>query len=166
MPVSLSYLDTLGTNSLFGRFSRLAYEVTKILMQEINMAVLHTLNEQIFANTNNAAHGTEIPANARLLFSNGQVGQRLDGSIPDSPAEQVEVIFERLRIILEAADMSFDEVIKFSVFVTNARILEDFQRIRLEKMGDNAPPATLLVVGPFPRPGIEIEIEAVAAKVD
>ena len=90
----------------------------------------------------------------------------MDGSIADSPAEQVEVIFERLRIILEAADMSFDEVIKFSVFVTNARILEDFQRIRLEKMGDNAPPATLLVVGPFPRPGIEIEIEAVAAKVD
>ena len=130
------------------------------------MAVLHTLNEQIFANTNNAAHGTEVPANARLLFSNGQVGQRLDGSIPDSPAEQVEVIFERLRIILEAADMSFDEVIKFSVFVTNARILEDFQRICLEKMGDNASPATLLVVGPFPRPGIEIEIEAVAAKVD
>ena len=44
--------------------------------------------------------------------------------------------------------------------------LRTFQRIRLEKMGDNAPPATLLVVGPFPRPGIEIEIEAVAAKVD
>ena len=130
------------------------------------MATFHTLNDQVFANTNNAAHGTEIPANARLLFSNGQVGQRLDGSIPDTPAEQVEVIFERLRIILEAADMSFNEVIKFSVFVTNARILEDFQRIRLEKMGDHAPPATLLVVGPFPRPGIEIEIEAVAAKVD
>ena len=130
------------------------------------MATFHTLNDQVFANTNNAAHGTEIPANARLLFSNGQVGQRLDGSIPDSPAEQVEVIFERLRIILEAAVMTFDEVIKFNVFVTNARILEDFQRIRLEKMGDHAPPATLLVVGPFPRSGIEIEIEAVAAKVD
>ena len=76
------------------------------------------------------------------------------------------MIFERLRIILEAAGMTFDEVIKFSVFVTNARILEDFRRIRLEKMGDHATPATLLVVGPFPRTGIEIEIEAVAAKVD
>tara|TARA_Y100000766_G_C18556970_1_gene435805 strand:- start:149 stop:376 length:228 start_codon:yes stop_codon:yes gene_type:complete len=70
VPVSLSYLDTIGTNSLFGRFSRLAREMTKILMQEINMAVLHTLNEQIFANINNAAHGAEIPANSRLLFSN------------------------------------------------------------------------------------------------
>ena len=61
-------------------------------MQEINMAALYTLNEQIFANTNNAAHGTKVPANARLLFSNGQVGQRFDGSIPDPPAEQLEVI--------------------------------------------------------------------------
>jgi len=44
--------------------------MTKILMQEINMAVLHTLNEQIFANINKAANGAEIPANSRLLFSN------------------------------------------------------------------------------------------------
>ena len=57
-------------------------------------------------------------------------------------------------------------MIKFSVFVTNVRILEDFQKICLEKIGDNAPPATLLVVGPFPRPAFEIEVGAVAAKVD
>lgn len=130
------------------------------------MATFHVLNDKICAHTNDAAHGTEIPANARLLFSNGQVGSRMDGSIPDSPAEQIDVIFERLGIILDAGNMTFDDVIKFSVFVTNARILEDFQRIRMEKMGDHVPPATLLVVGPFPRPGIEVEIEAIAAKVD
>ena len=99
-----------------------------MLRQEIYMAVLHTRNEQIFANTNNAAHGTEIPDNARLLVSNGQVGQRLDGSIPDSPPEQVEVIFERLRIIIEAADMSFDEVIKFSVSSPTRRFSRTFRK--------------------------------------
>jgi enamine deaminase RidA (YjgF/YER057c/UK114 family) len=31
-------------------------------------------------------------------------------------------------------------------------------------MGDRNPPATLLVVKSFPRPGVEIEIETVAAK--
>ena len=87
------------------------------------MAMFHVLNDQICAHANNAAHGSKISANARLLFSNGQFGSRLDGSIPGSPAEQVEVIFERLRIILEAASMTFDDVIKFSVFLTNARIL-------------------------------------------
>ena len=33
-------------------------------------------------------------------------------------------------------------------------------------MGDHNPPTVLLVVGPFPRPGVQIEIEVVAAKVD
>lgn len=130
------------------------------------MPIFHTLNDRIRAHTNNAAHGTEIPANARLLFCNGQVGARLDGTIPEDPAAQIGIIFERIHVILGAAHMDLGDVVKFSVYVTNAKILDDFQRIRAEIMGDHAPPATLLVVGPFPRPGIEIEIEAVAAKVD
>jgi enamine deaminase RidA (YjgF/YER057c/UK114 family) len=32
-------------------------------------------------------------------------------------------------------------------------------------MKDHNPAATMLVVGPFPRPGVEAEVEAVAAKV-
>jgi hypothetical protein len=31
-------------------------------------------------------------------------------------------------------------------------------------MGDHNPPATLLVVKGFPRPGVEVEVETVAAK--
>jgi enamine deaminase RidA (YjgF/YER057c/UK114 family) len=33
-------------------------------------------------------------------------------------------------------------------------------------MGDHNPPATLLVVNKFPRPGVEVEIETIAAKAD
>jgi enamine deaminase RidA (YjgF/YER057c/UK114 family) len=31
-------------------------------------------------------------------------------------------------------------------------------------MVNHNPPAVILVVGPFPRPGVEVEIEAIAAK--
>ena len=31
-------------------------------------------------------------------------------------------------------------------------------------MGDHNPPAILLIVASFPRPGVEVEIEAIAAK--
>lgn len=130
------------------------------------MLTIHTLNDQICAHRGNAGHATEVPPNARLLFCNGQVGARLDGTVPDSPAGQVRVIFERIQIILEAAGMTFRDVVKFSVYVTDKAILDDYIEVRRAFLGENNPPATFLVVGPFPRPGIEVEIETVAAKAD
>ena len=128
------------------------------------MLTAHTLNDRIRAHTNNAAHGMEVPPNARLLFCNGQVGARLDGTVPADPAGQIEVIFDRIRTILAAANMTFGNVVKFTVYVTDKSILDDYFRISARIMGDHRPPATLLVVNKFPRPGVEVEIETVAAK--
>jgi len=60
--------------------------------------------------------------------------------------------------------MTFADVVKFTVYVTAKPILDDYFRVRGRFMGDHNPPATLLVVQAFPRPGVEVEIEAVAAK--
>jgi enamine deaminase RidA (YjgF/YER057c/UK114 family) len=130
------------------------------------MLTTHTLNDQIRAHSSNAAHGTEIPAGARILFCNGQVGARLDGTVPPSTHDQIEVIFERIGIILAASRMTFRDVVKLSVYVTDEAILGDYFGVRARLMGDHSPPATLLVVRKFPRPGVEVEIEAIAAKAD
>ena len=129
------------------------------------MLTAHTLNERIRAHSNNAAHGMEVPANARLLFCNGQVGARLDGTVPEDLQEQIEVIFERIGIILAAANMTFENVVKLTVYVTDKSILDDYFRVSRRIMGSHNPPATLLVVNKFPRAGVEVEIEAIAAKV-
>jgi enamine deaminase RidA (YjgF/YER057c/UK114 family) len=128
------------------------------------MLTAHTLNDRICAHSNNAAHGMEIPPNARILFCNGQVGARLDGTVPEDPLEQIEVIFERIGKILAASNMTFDDVVKFTVYVTDKSILDDYLRVRGRIMGDHNPPATLLIVGTFPRSGVEVEIETIAAK--
>jgi 2-iminobutanoate/2-iminopropanoate deaminase len=130
------------------------------------MLTVHMLNDRICAHSNNAAHATEIPPNARILICNGQVGARPDGTVPENPREQIEVIFERIRIILAASNMTFDNVAKFTVYVTDKSILDDYLRIRGRIMGDHNPPATLLVVNTFPRSGVQVEIEATAAKID
>ena len=130
------------------------------------MSTTHTLNDRICAHSNNAAHATEVPRNARLLFCNGQVGARLDGTVPEDPREQIEVIFERIRLILAASNMTFDDIVKFTVYVTDKSILDGYLRIRARIMGEHNPPATLLIVNKFPRSGVEVEIEAVAAKAD
>ena len=76
------------------------------------------------------------------------------------------MIFERIRLILAASNMTFKDVVKFTVYVTDKPILDDYFRIRGRVMGDHNPPATLLVVKKFPRSGVEVEIETIAAKVD
>ena len=128
------------------------------------MLTAHILNDRICPHSTNAAHGMEVPPNARILFCNGQVGARLDGTVPADPREQIEVIFERIRIILAASNMTFADVVKFTVYVADKSILDDYFRIRARTMGEHNPPATLLIVNNFPRPGVKIEIETVAAK--
>lgn len=128
------------------------------------MLTAHTLNDRICAHSSNAAHAMEVPPNARLLFCNGQVGARLDGSVPEDPLEQIGVIFERIRTILAASNMTFEDVVKFTVYVTDKSILDHYFQVRGRVMGDHNPPATLLVVKTFPRPGVEAEIETIAAK--
>lgn len=130
------------------------------------MLTVHTLNDQVCAHSHNAAHGVEVPRNARMLFCNGQVGARLDGTVPEAPLEQVEVIFERIRTILTASKMTFGDVVKLTVYVTDKSILDDYFRVRARHMGDHNPPATLLIVGAFPRLGVVVEVETIAAKAD
>ncbi len=130
------------------------------------MLTAYTLNDRICAHSNDAAHAMEVPPNARILFCNGQVGARLDGTVPENPLEQIEVIFERIRTILAASNMTFADVVKFTVYVTDKSILDDYLRVRGPIMGHHNPPATFLVVNKFPRPGVEVEIEAIAAKAD
>lgn len=128
------------------------------------MLTAYTLNDRICAHSNNAAHAMEVPPNARILFCNGQVGARLDGTVPEDPLAQVEVIFERIGTILAASRMTFENVVKFTVYVTDKSILDDYLRVRGRVMGGHNPPATLLIVTKFPRPGVVVEIETIAAK--
>ena len=128
------------------------------------MLTAYTLNERIRAHSHNAAHAMEIPPNARILVCNGQVGVHPDGTVPEDPLKQVGVIFERIGTILSASSMSFDDVVKFTVYVTDKSILEAYFAVRRRIMGDHNPPATLLIVASFPRPGVQVEIETIAAK--
>ncbi|MAF95130.1 MAG: enamine deaminase RidA [Rhodospirillaceae bacterium] len=129
------------------------------------MLKVHVL-DQLHHHRSNVAHGVQVPAGARLLFTNGQVGTKPDGSTPEATAEQVEVIFERLKAVLKAADMTFNDIVRFDVYVTDRADIDPFAEVRDRVMGDHKPGATLLVVNGLARPELKIEIEAVAAKVD
>ena len=129
------------------------------------MLKVHVLDE-IRPHSSNVAHGVEVPAGARLLFTNGQVGTRLDGTTPESVESQIEIVFERLGSVLKGSNMDFSDVVRFDVYLTDRADLPTFVSVRDRVMGGHKPGATLLIVAGLARPEVKIEIEAVAAKVD
>ena len=120
----------------------------------------------LYRHSSNVAHGVEVPAGARLLFTNGQVGTKPDGSTPGTTAEQAEVVFDRLNSVLAAANMTFADVVRFTAFLTDQNDVRTFVEARDRVMGDHKPGAIILIVRGLARPELKIEIEAIAAKVD
>ena len=129
------------------------------------MLKVHVLDD-LYHHSSNVAHGVEIPAGARMLFTNGQVGTEPNGTTPETTADQLEVIFGRLRAVLDAAGMALKDVVRFDVYLTDQADVKTFVEVRDRFMGDHKPGATLLVIKGLARPELKIEVVAVAAKVD
>ena len=129
------------------------------------MLKVHILDE-LYHHSSNVAHGVEVPAGARLLFTNGQVGTKRDGTTPKTTAEQAEVVFARVEAVLAAANMVLSDIVRLTVFLTDQEDVGTFVKARDRVMGDHKPGAIILVVKALARPELKIEIEAIAARVD
>ncbi len=60
------------------------------------MLKVHVL-DALYHHSSNVAHAVEVPAGARLMFTNGQVGTTADGATPEATADQAEVMRGRRR---------------------------------------------------------------------
>ena len=110
-------------------------------------------------------HGMEVPPNARLLFIAGQTPGRMDGSIPTTFEEQVEVVWQRIGAILAEAGMDYSNLVKVQTFVTKPEYLPKTSAARKRILGENKPTATLMCITSLATPEYMVEIEAIAAKV-
>jgi len=129
------------------------------------MLKLHVL-DTIYPHSRNAAHAVEIPPGARMLFTNGQTGTKPNGVTPQSTEDQAAVVFERLQTILQAANMTLRDIVRLNTYLTDGEDIQTFLDVRDRIMGDHKPAVTFFIVKALARPELNIEIEAVAAKVD
>lgn len=111
------------------------------------------------------AHGVEIPAGWRILRTSGQLGISLDDEIPNSALDQARICFDSIRLILQAAEMSPNDVAHISGFVTDRAFMGDYMQARDAFMADvpRPPASTLLIVSGFTRPEFKVEVEVMAA---
>ena len=112
------------------------------------------------------SHVVEAPA-SRIVYVSGQVPLDAEGRLVgegDFDA-QVRRVFENLALALEAAEVTWGDVVKLTYFVTDMSGIASLRAIRDEYVDTQHPPASTLVgVSRLFRDDVLVEIEAVAAK--
>jgi len=111
------------------------------------------------------SHVAEVPPGTRMLFLAGQVGNRADGSLPDSVEDQAVQALENIRLILAAEGAGPQDIVKLTFYVAaKPASLAKLNAKRAEMFAGTAPPpSTWVQVAGLARPEYLIEIDAVAA---
>ncbi len=113
------------------------------------------------------AHGVEVPAGRRLVFTSGQLGLAPDGSVPEDVGAQADICFANIDAILRAAGAGRGDVVRINAFVTDRAFMAGYMAARDRWLADveRLPASTLVIVSGFTRPEFKVEIEVVAAPV-
>ena len=108
----------------------------------------------------------EVKPGARYVFTAGLVGVKLDGTFDADIEGQTVQTFRNLLAILDAAGMNMDHVVKLNIYLTDIANQPRYAEARKPFLGDAHPAMTLFEVKGLARPGVLVEVEAVAAKHD
>lgn len=104
-----------------------------------------------------------VPAGMRLIEVSGQVGVRMDGSVVEDPAAQIEQAFANLAAVLKGVGAGVRDIVKINVFLTDAALIGTMREKRGAVLGDALPASTLLIVAGLASPAFVVEVECTAA---
>ena len=107
-------------------------------------------------------HAVEVPAGHRTLYVSGQIGTAPDGSIPDGIEAQARLVYANMKAVLDEAGMTFADVVKQTVFLTDPAHHSGFAAVRTEVFGGHKTASTLVYISGLVRPELLVEVEAVA----
>ncbi|MEL6677353.1 MAG: RidA family protein [Pseudomonadota bacterium] len=120
-------------------------------------------SDGIFATTPDYVHGLEVTGATRQLYISGTVGLAEDGTAPDTLDAQLALIWHNIGRILRAGDMTENNIVRVTSYLTDRGQIEANQDARLKALGGRAVPATAIVVQTlFDAWLVEVEVIAVA----
>ncbi len=110
------------------------------------------------------SHAVEIAGDARILYLAGQIGTAPDGTLPADFEAQADQCWKNIKAILAAAGMGVEHLVKCTHFLTSQEHVAAYGKVRTRHLGEARPASTLLVISALARPGMLVEVEAIAAK--
>ncbi|MGL4438153.1 MAG: RidA family protein [Bosea sp. (in: a-proteobacteria)] len=97
------------------------------------------------------------------VFLTGQTGSAPDGRMPDDPATQFRNAFDKIGLVLNEAELSFDAIVEMTTYHVGLREHFDlFDVIRLEYVTEPYPAWTAVEVAGLRREGALVEIRVIA----
>lgn len=108
-------------------------------------------------------HQIEIRKPERLLALSGQVGKRLDGSVPDDSIEQLALALDNLKRNLQAANMGVQDIFKITFYLVGEMDAARRRDVIASHLGGYQPCMTLLFVAALAGPIYKVEIDAWAS---
>lgn len=109
------------------------------------------------------AQAVETPPGARLVHVSGQVGVRLDGTLPGDLIEQHKQAWRNVFAVLDSAAMAPADIVDVLVIVSDYDGVPVFRDIRDQMLQGHIACSTLLVCG-LASPDWKVEIAVKAAK--
>ena len=110
------------------------------------------------------SHAIVAPVGARMLFASGQLGATREGEIPEDVEAQAILCFENIKTILTQGGMSFDDVVRFTGYVTDRAYFPIYSAVRARYAPTPLFASTLVIVSGFTLPQFKVEVEATAMK--
>lgn len=109
-------------------------------------------------------HQIEVFGESRMLFISGQVGRRLDGSVPDDPVEQFGIALENVVENLIAAGFEPEDLVKLTTYAVGP-IDAAGRRAALDRLlGAHVTTSTFVHVAALAAPEFKVEVEAWAVR--
>jgi 2-iminobutanoate/2-iminopropanoate deaminase len=108
------------------------------------------------------AHALELRAPERLLLVSGTMGLDPSGAAGRGLAEQLDLVWGNLRVILESAGMTLGDVVRVTSYLRDAGYAEANAAARVAALGGRAVPTTAIVVETLEADWL-VEVEIVAA---
>jgi 2-iminobutanoate/2-iminopropanoate deaminase len=125
-------------------------------------AIPHNPRDGIYTATDDYIHAIEVRGAERLLFVAGTMGLRLDGTAGADLTEQLELIWANIRRILASADMTVDNIVRLTSYLTDPTFAEINGEARVAALGGRVIPTTAIVVQTVGDDWL-VEIEVIAA---
>ena len=119
------------------------------------------------------ASATRIPRDNQNRYSHvvkagdwvpiaGQGPADVHGNIPINPADKVDNVYRNFAAAIQSAGGRLEDTIETTTYIVGREHFDTIQAARGGRFGSNPPTGTVVIVSGLARPGILLEIEAVA----
>ena len=116
---------------------------------------------------NPALNGQPLPFSRAVrvgdvVYLSGAIGRGPDGKPPEGIEAQTLAVFHNVRLVLEDAGASWEDIVDVTVFLTDMKAdFPTFNRLYAKHFATNRPTRTTVEVGALPTP-ICVELKVIA----